>query len=301
MEYQGAWLVNQTMLKSLGLKDPTNMNADQLGKWCAAIRSAGKDCVLLGNQVPTLGQAVVQTIASQQAPGKWAAAVSGKGNWTDLSSPFAELGKLQTTKVFQAGSVNAAPYPDLMDEFTQQKAAAIVLGSWTLPLYDKANWAGNVGPKVKPFEVQLVVPSGFSTSNPAQMPSVGTGIAINKKTKQLQADSAFVAWMSFSEAGAHYLSNTVSPVSALKGIEPQYNYMNPADQKVSYQSYLTAASISNERLGIPCTALQNAVNQAVQSALTGKAVDATIAALQKTAVSVQKSCAKETATAAQGQ
>ena len=297
----GTWLVNVSMLKKLGLDVPsTSMSMDDLVAFCKTVDAAGKDCLSVGGQAVSLTGGQFESIAESVSPGKYSKAVAGTLPWTDpdLVKALKLTQQLYTNGVYQAGAVGAAPYPDIWQQFLQQKAAMTVLGTWTLGNYtktgQKTDLEGNGLTANDGFTVELVPAPDLAGSGtvPQLSTSPGAGDAINVKTKNQAAAEAYIAWKDFSTSGQQFVANALVFLPAMIGVSPKgLDLIDPTVQESSLKSIFAASSKSHLSNVIPCADVATAVTDAMQQLGTGTSADTVAATLQSTSAGVdRKSC-----------
>jgi len=206
---------NQTLVDSLKLTVPTTMA--ELKSFCAAVKKAGKKCIVQGAKDAWQNIDVYQSIINQVSPGLFYKALAGEA---DFSSPefvtaFEVWKSFFTDGLFQDGALGATAYPDANDAFHKGEAALMINGTWqnadttTARLAQYAETYGDGFDKstvFMPYFFPQVVDGG-TTGTMFGGPDVGFAVSSSSTVKD--AAQTFVTWLTASEDGQALMAKTV--------------------------------------------------------------------------------------------
>jgi len=294
----GTLIVNKTLLDKYNLAVPDQTTT--LAQWqqmCATLKQNGKQCLAFGAKDGWQATDLFQTIADQEAPGKFSAAVAGTGQWTDpaLVSAFADYQKLFSNGVIQQGAVGQAA-GDVITSFAKQDAAMVFVGTWGLNLYLSSGVeALQSGSGVK-TPAQIVVlftplPDVAGKGNPAPLfGDADHGEAINPQSTNKQAADALITWLDMSQSGQQYVANSLTVTPSLKGVVPQPSgLVDTTVQSASLQSLTTSVQNVSEARQINYPDLVTALQDALQQVAVGTTPDQAAATLQSTSAGISRS------------
>lgn len=231
--------VNQSLFDELKVKVPKTY--DEWVKACAVFRSAGKDCLTVGAAggsgftVETL-----HTIVNNVKPGLWAKAQLGEADWNDpaVVEGLTIFDKMHKDGIITKDALALKQYPDANNTFMSGKAAMVQMGTWYAQYARKAGaMVAMEGAGVKnpvPF-VQL--PADFPDvsgkgNKPVIFGEVDYGLGVNAKSKNPEASTTFVTWMTGNKDGATTVANTIDLIPNLIGVQPKWDEIGLVDPKV---------------------------------------------------------------------
>jgi len=294
--FAGPVWINQDIFSKYGLKPPTT-----LPEWenvCATLKAHKVNCLAHGAGQVAFNQDVLQAISDSVKPGVWTAASKGEAKWTDpaIVEALQIWQKMFQTGIMEPGALGLQQYPDANNDFLSGKAAMVMMGTWYMNLttasvmQEAISAAGVAG--AKPFSaVAVEFPDVAGKGNPAALfGDVDWGLAVNKKSKNVQASQTFASWLTTTTDGQQVVANTLNEIPALKGVQPKWggiNFVDKTIQQPMLQNLITKTGDSSEpRLSLVSAKLQQAIGDASQTAASGKSTPATPAEAAATLQSV---------------
>lgn len=233
----GLMWANQTMLDELGLTFPTDYAG--LLDFCAAVKAAGKACVVQGAKDAWQNLDVFQIIANQIAPGEFYKALAGDADFDDATfvQAFETWKKLFDDGVFQDGALGATGYPDANDAFKKQEAALIFFGTWQNADTTKTRmkqYVETYGEQIAdvifmPYFPPALVPNG-KTGTLFGGPDVGFAVSDSSKVKD--AAHTFVMWLTAETGGQEIMAKRVIQ-PALLSVSPDMSDVITDEQRAA--------------------------------------------------------------------
>lgn len=286
--------VNQTMFDEMGVKIPTTY--DEWVKACAVFTKAGNQCLTMGAAggsgftVETL-----HTIVNNVKPGHWAQAQVGKADWNDpaVVEGLTIFDNMHKDGIVPKDAIALTQYPNANNSFMSGKAAMVQMGTWY------AQYARKAGAKVAMEGAGVKNPTPF-VQLPAEFPDVSGkgndpvifgeidyGLGVNAKSKNPEAATTFVTWLTGTQEGATTVANTIDLIPNLIGVQPKWNdigLVDPAVQAPALEALWERTSRPDEWRGQYATPeAGQALDFAVTSILEGSATPQEAAdLLQKT-------------------
>jgi raffinose/stachyose/melibiose transport system substrate-binding protein len=140
--------------------------------------------------------------------------------------------------------------------------------------------------------IAIPFPNVGGGSNPATMfGDADYGLAVNSKSSQQAAATAFATWLTTSTAGQQEVGNLLNDIPSLDGVQPDWSTVtltNNSVQQPNLQQLIKDTAVSAEpRLSTVSANLQTAIGVASTTVAAGSATPAQAAAtLQNTAKSI---------------
>lgn len=273
----GTLLINQSLFDKYGQKAPAT-----LAEWvqtCQAFQAKGVTCFVQGAKDEWINQDMLQAIANSIAPGKFRQAVDGKIPWTDpdLVQAFTVFKSFFSNGIMQPGAAGIQQYPDAMNRFLAGKAAMIMQGTWEAAKYNKDNLlagmksAGVSSPQA--FTAKLTpFPDVAGKGNKSTLfADSDFGLAIRDKSPNKTAATAFVSWLTATQAGQQLVADQFVQVPALKSVTPNLNgLVDPAAQSDPLKQTLSDVNAATEHRQIASADLVTAIGDAASAVSTGK-------------------------------
>ncbi|GAA3853720.1 ABC transporter substrate-binding protein [Tessaracoccus defluvii] len=211
----GIMWANQTMVDDLGLTVPTNRA--ELKDFCAAVKAAGKICMVQGAKDSWQNVDVYQTLINQIAPGEFYKALDGEADFSGdaFVQAFATWKSLFDDGIFQDGALGMTAYPDANDAFKKSEAAMIAFGTWQNSDTTKSRLASYTETYGEGFNPETVfMPYAFPLMEDGGTsglmfggPDVGFAVAAGSKVSD--AATTFALWLTGSEEAQKMMSVTV--------------------------------------------------------------------------------------------
>jgi raffinose/stachyose/melibiose transport system substrate-binding protein len=286
--FAGTVWVNQDLFDKYQLKPPTTY--DEWKKVCATFRSHSVGCFVQGAGQPAFNEDTLQAISDNIKPGVWEQALSGKVSWTDptIVKALTIWKQLFTDGIMQKGALGTQQYPDANNGFMSGKYAMVMMGTWYMQYSSVEGSTGAISgagvANPKPFtQVPIRFPDVAGTG------TVGTlygdadfGLAVNKKSKAINAATTFATWLGTSKEGQQEVANILNDIPALSSAQPDWatiKLVNSSVQRPALQKLVADAGKSSEpRLATVNADLQQAIGVASTTVAAGKATPAKAAA-----------------------
>jgi raffinose/stachyose/melibiose transport system substrate-binding protein len=297
--YSGTLWINQDLFDKYGLTAPKTY--DEWKKVCAALASHNVGCFVQGAGQPAFNEDTLQAISDNVQPGWWGQALKGEVKWTDpaMVKTLTIWKQLFTDGIMQKGALGTQQYPDANNGFMSAKYAMVMMGTWYMQYSTVAgstaaiSGAGVANPK--PFtQTAVPFPDVAGTGHVGALyGDADFGLAVNKKSKAINAATTFVTWLGASAEGQQLVANILNDIPALTSAKPnwpQVNLVNAKVQQPSLDKLITDAGKSTEpRLATVSADLQTAIGVASTTVAAGSATPAEAAAtLQATADKIKK-------------
>jgi raffinose/stachyose/melibiose transport system substrate-binding protein len=286
--FAGTIWVNQDLFDKYRLKPPTTY--DEWKKVCAAFKSHGVGCFVQGANQPAFNEDTLQAISDNIKPGVWEQAMSGKVPWTDptVVKALTIWKQLFTDGIMQKGALGIQQYPDANNGFMSGKYAMVMMGTWFMQYSSVEGSTGAISgagvANPKPFtQVPIRFPDVAGTGNVGALyGDADFGLAVNKKSKAINAATTFAIWLGTSKEGQQEVANILNDIPALSSAKPNWSaikLVNPSVQQPALQKLTDDASKSSEpRLATVSADLQEAIGVASTTVAAGKATPAKAAA-----------------------
>jgi ABC-type glycerol-3-phosphate transport system substrate-binding protein len=296
--YAGSIWINKDLFDKNGLTPPTTY--DQWKQTCATLKAKGVGCFVQGAAQTAFNEDTLQAISNNIEPGKWAKALKGEADWTDPTFVKALTIWQQMFKdgIVQNGALGVQQYPDANNKFMSGKYAMVMMGTWYMQYSTvegstaAISGAGVANPK--PF-TQMAIPfpdvAGTGTAG-SLYGDADFGLAVNKRSKNINAATTFALWLGTSKDGQQLVANILNDIPALRSAQPEWasiKLTNPSVQQPALQKLITDSGQSAEpRLATVSADLQTAIGEASTTVAAGKASPAEAAAtLQAAAAKIK--------------
>jgi raffinose/stachyose/melibiose transport system substrate-binding protein len=292
--FAGTVWINQDLFTKYNLKAPTT-----LAEWvnvCSTFKSHGVGCFVQGAAQTAFDEDTIQAISDNIEPGKWVQAIAGTAKWTDptIVKALTIWQSLFHNGIMESGALGVQQYPDANNAFLSQKDAMVMMGTWYMQYSTKTGMTAAIsGAGVKtptPF-TQLAIPfpdvagTGHSGS---VYGDADFGLAVNARSKNIPAATAFATWLGTSQAGQQLVANVLNDIPALVSAQPiwaQTGLVNPTVQQPALAALIAKTGQSSEpRLSTVSADLQTAIGVAATTTAAGSASpDKAAATLQSAA------------------
>lgn len=200
--------VNMTLLESLGLEAPQNI--DDWEEISKVLAGEGIDCLVQGAKDAWQNIDVFQAIANQVEKGYFYDAIVGKKAFAgeQMEQAFTAWKSLFDRGIIQEGAFGTTAYPDAADAFRSGEAGMIAFGSWQNADMTKTrleSYAETYGDEAVAETEFLLVPFP-SVADSAATPELtmfgGPDVAWAMSASSSAPDAAwtFIEWLTTSEA-----------------------------------------------------------------------------------------------------
>ncbi|MBZ2198963.1 ABC transporter substrate-binding protein [Occultella gossypii] len=213
----GTIQVNMTLLESLGLEAPTNL--DEWQEVCAGLETAGYDCLIQGAKDDWQNIDVFQAIANQVEVGYFYDALAGSQPFDspEMTTAFEGWQELFDLGVIQEGAFGTTAYPDAADTFRSGEAGMIAFGTWQNQDMTQSRldtYAEQYGdPAVAQTEFLLVpFPNVVEPSGTADLTLFGgpdVAWSMDASSDASATAWTFLSWLSTSQASQERIAGTL--------------------------------------------------------------------------------------------
>jgi raffinose/stachyose/melibiose transport system substrate-binding protein len=297
--YSGTVWINQDLFTKYGLTAPKTY--DDWKKVCATLKSHGVGCFVQGAAQTAFNEDTLQAISDNVEPGWWQKALEGNAKWTEptMVKTLTIWKKLFDDGIMQKGALGTQQYPDANNGFVSSKYAMVMMGTWYMQY---STTAGNTGAisgagvaNPKPFtQVAIPFPDVAGTGHVGALyGDADFGLAVNKKSKAINAATTFATWLGASQNGQQLVADVLNDIPARTDVQPnwpQIKLVNSQMQQPALQKLITDAGKSSEpRLATVSADLQTAIGVASTTVAAGQATPEQAAAtLQSSAEKIKK-------------
>ena len=281
---------NKSIFDKYNLQPPKTF--DEWVSVSQTLQSKGITPFVQGAKDPWVNYDMYIALSNAIAPGKIYNAIAGKTPWTDpdLVKAMSIWQQMFHNGIIQKGALGLTEYPDANNQFSQGKAAMILLGTWNDSVMTKAGQASTQSTLGVKDSFQFL-PIAFPTINGQSTKLFGgpdVALAMNKDSKVKDAAWQVLSWLTSQDAQNIHAkalnqpsikglpidsSDIISDVqkSALTAQEQDFNTNIIGPREITYPELQTALS----------DALQNVAtgNQTPQQAMA--AVDKASQAIQR--------------------
>ncbi|MFT3889129.1 MAG: ABC transporter substrate-binding protein [Arachnia sp.] len=284
---------NQTLVDSLNLTVPTTKA--ELLTFCAAVKQAGKTCMIQGAKDAWQNIDVYQAIINQIAPGEFYKALDGQASFTGdaFVTAFGTFKALFDDGVFQDGALGMTAYPDANDAFKKGEAALIAFGTWQNSDTTKTRLAQYAETYGDAFDTKTVfmpyafplLQEGGTTGKLFGGPDVGFAVAANSKVSD--AATTFALWLTASEEGQKMMAKTVQQ-PALKSVPLDLSDVSTPEQVTALESQGPALADMIGPREIQSADVRTALGDALSAVASGQQSPQDAAAAVQTAIDASK-------------
>ncbi|MCS5498367.1 extracellular solute-binding protein [Cnuibacter physcomitrellae] len=275
----GLLYINQDLFDQYGLTPPTTL--DEWKQVCATFTANGVECFTVGAGTAAFNMDPLHSIANSLHPGDWQKASEGEISWNDdwFIDTLQAWSDLRADGIMQDGALGLQQYPDANNEFLQEKAAMVQMGTW----YNGNLLAGNMTAAMEgagvanpePFTmVPIAFPDFTNKGEPGALFSdVDSAIAVNKKSDSINAATTFAMWLATSETGQQDIANRLELLPD-SGALPDFSaidLVNPEVQQPVLEAFapLTQAATDEARFRLIKPNLYEALGAASTAVLEG--------------------------------
>jgi ABC-type glycerol-3-phosphate transport system substrate-binding protein len=296
--FSGTVWVNKDLFDKYGLTPPTTY--DEWKKVCAAFKSHNVGCFVQGAGQTAFNEDTLQAITDNVSPGVWEKALSGQVPWTDpaIVKALTIWKRLFDDGIMQEGALGTQQYPDANNGFMSGKYAMVMMGTWYMQYSSvegstaAISGAGVANPQ--PFtQVPIPFPDVAGTGKVGALyGDADFGLAVNKKSKSINAATTFATWLGASKEGQQLVANILNDIPALTSAQPDWSsikLVNASVQQPALDKLIKDAGQSSEpRLATVNADLQTAIGVASTTVGAGQATPQQAAAtLQATAAKIK--------------
>lgn len=292
--FAGTIWINHDLFDKYQLRPPATY--DDWKKACATFKAHGVGCFVQGAGQQAFNEDTLQAISDNIKPGVWEQALAGKIPWTDptIVKALTSWKRLFTDGIMQKGALGTQQYPDANNGFMSGKYAMVMMGTWYMQYSSVEGSTGAISgagvANPKPFtQVPIRFPDVAGTGAAGSLyGDADFGLAVNKKSKAINAATTFAIWLGTSKEGQQLVANILNDIPALSSARPDWSaikLVNPSVQRPALQKLINDAGTSAEpRLATVSADMQEAIGVASTTVAAGQATPAKAAAtLQSTA------------------
>jgi raffinose/stachyose/melibiose transport system substrate-binding protein len=295
----GSLWINENLFQKYRVSPPKTFQA-----WvndCAIFKKNGVTCFTQGTNSSSapFSRDELQSLSNAVKPGVWTAASKGTTKWTNptIVKALTYWKQMASNGILESGALGLQQVPDALNAFMSGKAAMIQMGTWqaqyvTVSGMTAAMSAAGVGsPKAFPI-IPIPYPALTGPGSLTKYNLYGDsdyGFAVNRKSKNQAAATAFVVWLGTSKVAQQLVANGLNDVPALKGITPNWNALkmvNKAEQLGPVQNLLTQATkVTETRNALLSDNLITAIGVAASTVESGTSPASAAKTLQQAAES----------------
>lgn len=280
---------NQTLVDSLKLTVPTTMA--ELKTFCAAVKEAGKACIIQGAKDAWQSIDTYQAILNQIAPGAFNQAMNKEADFSgaDFVKAFEVWKSFFDEGIFQDGALGATAYPDANDAFKKGEAALIIFGSWqnadttNLRMTQYAETYGDAfdtDTVFMPYFFPQVVDGG-KTGSMFGGPDVGFAVSSSSDAKE--AAITFATWLTTDEAAQAMMAKTVQQ-PALSSVPLDLSDVKTPEQAAALEAQGPALANMIGPREIQSADVRTALGDALSAVASGQQSPADAAAAVQAAI-----------------
>lgn len=294
----GFFWIDKDLFDKYGV--PTELKTyDDLKQACDTFQSNGVQCFTMGtNSTDTFSTELLRTITNSIEPDYYMAALHGERSWDDpvMVQAIDIMRQMQDDGIIAQDATSIKQYPESNNNFLSQKAAIVQMGTWYAQyaakdsMINSMQGAGVANPV--PFTMMPMVSPDFAGKGnvPQYVGEADYGIAINQNTKNLDAATTFVMWLTATKEGQQNVANAIDLVPGLVGVEADWNNLglvSPDIQIPAFKKLFADAAAAKESRNLYIAAeTGNAQVIAVQQALADRSLSSEDIAKQAEADSV---------------
>jgi raffinose/stachyose/melibiose transport system substrate-binding protein len=285
----GMLWINKDLFDKYNVTPPTT-----LAQWvqaCKTFRANGLGCFKEGVDTAGFEVDTLHSIADSVQPGYWTQATNGQAKWTDPAGvrTLTIWKQLSTDGIMDAGALGIQQYPDANNAFLSGKAPMIQMGTWyrqytNAAALETALEAAGVPASTKEITmVPIAFPDVAGSGNkPALFGDPDYALAVNRKSKNVNAATTFAVWLSGTKQGQQVIANNLDEDPVLESVSADVSKLplvNPAVQVPYLKTLATESSaVTQPRLANISPTLDQAIEDAASTVLGGQATPAQAAA-----------------------
>ena len=286
----GTLWYNKSIFDKYGLQPPKTF--DEWVSVSQALQSKGVTPFVQGAKDAWVNYDMYIALSNAIAPGKIYNAIAGKTSWTDpdLVKAMSTWQQMFHNGIIQKGALGLPEYPDANNQFTQGKAAMILLGTWNDSAMTKTGQASaqsTLGVKDK-FQF---LPLAFPTLNGQSTKLFGgpdVALAMNKDSKVKDAAWQVLSWLTSQDAQVIHSKAVEQP--SIKGLSIDDSDVISDAQKSALKAQ--GQDLNTNIIGpreIPYPELKTALADALQNVASGtQSPQQAMAAIDKASQSIQR-------------
>ena len=286
----GTLWYNKSIFDKYGLQPPKTF--DEWVSVSQALQSKGVTPFVQGAKDAWVNYDMYIALSNAIAPGKIYNAIAGKTSWTDsdLVKAMSTWQQMFHNGIIQKGALGLPEYPDANNQFTQGKAAMILLGTWNDSAMTKSGQASaqsTLGVKDK-FQF---LPLAFPTLNGQSTKLFGgpdVALAMNKDSKVKDAAWQVLSWLTSQDAQVIHSKAVEQP--SIKGLSIDDSDVISDAQKSALKAQ--GQDLNTNIIGpreIPYPELKTALADALQNVASGtQSPQQAMAAIDKASQSIQR-------------
>jgi ABC-type glycerol-3-phosphate transport system substrate-binding protein len=286
--------INSDLFKQYNLTPPTT-----LAEWvnvCKTFRANGQGCFKEGVDTAGFEVDTLHSIADSVKPGWWTDVTDGKAKWTDPTGvqTLSIWKELSTDGILDPGALGVQQYPDVNNAFLSGKAPMVQMGTWYrqytgVDALKTALSAAGVPASTKMITmVPIPFPDVAGNGNkPGLFGDPDYALAVNKKSKNVDAATTFALWLSSTKNGQQVIADNLDEDPVLESVSADVSTLKLVDNAVQapfLQKLATQGSaVQQPRLANISSGLDQAIEDAASTVLGGQATPAQAAATLQTA------------------
>ncbi|MCA0252851.1 MAG: extracellular solute-binding protein [Actinobacteria bacterium] len=285
----GLMWANQTLVDSLNLKVPTTMA--ELKSFCAAVKDAGKACIVHGAKDAWQNIDAYQSIVNQVSPGAFYKAMNKEADFSgpEFVKAFEIWKSFFDDGLFQDGALGATAYPDANDAFKKGQAALIIFGSWQnsdTTNARMAQYAETYGDDFDPNTIFMPyffpqVVDGGKTGTMFGGPDVGFAVSSGSDAKD--AAITFATWLTANEEAQAMMAKTVQQ-PALASVPLDLSDVKTPEQATALEAQGPALADMIGPREIQSADVRTALGDALSAVASGQQTPADAAAAVQAAI-----------------
>ena len=286
----GTLWYNKSIFDKYGLQPPKTF--DEWVTVSQTLQSKGVTPFVQGAKDAWVNYDMYIALSNAIAPGKIYNAIAGKTSWTDpdLVKAMSTWQQMFHNGIIQKGALGLTEYPDANNQFTQGKAAMILLGTWNDSAMTKTGQATAQSTLGVKDQFQFL-PLAFPTLNGQSTKIFGgpdVALAINKDSKVKDAAWQVLSWLTSQDAQVIHAKAVEQP--SIKGLSIDNSDIISDTQKSALQAQ--AQDLNTNVIGpreIPYPELKTALADALQNVASGtQSPQQAMAAVDKASQGIQR-------------
>ena len=286
----GTLWYNQSIFNKYGLQPPKTF--DEWVSVSQALQSKGVTPFVQGAKDAWVNYDMYIALSNAIAPGKIYNAIAGKTSWTDpdLVKAMSTWQQMFHNGIIQKGALGLTEYPDANNQFSQGKAAMILLGTWNDAAMTKTGQASAQSTLGVKDNFQFL-PLAFPTINGQSTKLFGgpdVALAMNKDSKVKDAAWQVLSWLTSQDAQTIHAKAVEQP--SIKGLSIDNSDIISDTQKSALKAQ--AQDLNTNVIGpreIPYPELKTALADALQNVASGtQSPQQALAAVDKASQGIQR-------------
>lgn len=290
----GMMWINKDLFDKYNVTPPTT-----LAQWvqaCKTFRANGLGCFKEGVDTAGFEVDTLHSIADSVQPGYWTQATDGKAKWTDPAGvkTLSIWKQLTTDGIMDQGALGIQQYPDANNAFLSGKAPMVQMGTWYRQYTGSAALKTALAAAGVPSSTKEItmVPIPFpdvagSGNKPGLFGDPDYALAVNKKSKNINAATTFALWLSSTKQGQQIIADNLDEDPVLESVSADVSKLplvNSAVQAPYLKALATqSSSVAQPRLANISATLDQAIEDAASTVLGGQATPAQAAATLQSA------------------